>query len=399
MKRRKLKKVLLRALITLGVLLAIPVGLQESVRLAHFAFKIRPFQAEARARIAPFLDDLKLLAEQPVFPARSNGSNAAAFLNFRLEWAPSTPNLVRSLSTDPPRIGLPKELAERLKAWGKDFPRHHSEINYEEVELTWMNEIKKFDYWDIIELSQPEVVFENGFALDLYLTQTLTPQFEELALLGKVRLLRGLYEGNLELAMEETRHWADLLYSTETLLGGIAAIAVLRAQTDVWDHLHRHVQTHAGDYRPVPRENLDRARRAVLGHGAWFSVFTPAETLEQAYAVPTSSLGLCAGLAKGMLRGLLTRPLLEPHFLLERDFRSEYAALDEVVSAQQDRCRLSHLKELWRHRRSRLVWLGLVGDNSWDWINLHVSRRLPWVRKAWGVDLASLFQSNGLSVY
>jgi len=398
-KRRKLKKIALRIAMALGVVVGIPLALQEGVFFAHYFFKLRPFQAETRAKIAPFLDDLKVLSEHPVFLTKNGGSNAASFLNFRLDWAPSTPGLVRSLTTDPPRIGLPSEVAKRVRAWGPDFVRHHSELHYEDIDLSWMGEIRKFDYWNIFELSSPELVFESGLALELYLTQTLTPQFEELALIGKVRLMRGLNEGNLELAIEETRHWAELLYSTETLMGAMAAIAVLRAHNDVWEYLDDHVQTDVGEWTPIGRDQLDRARRAVLGYSAWMSVFTPPEVLAQAFQADNASTGLCAGLAKGMLRTLLTRPLLEPELVLERGFATQYEALDTVVASHQDRCRLSPLKDLWRDRRSRQVWLGLVGDNSWDWVNLHLSRRLPGIRKAWGIDLASLFLSNGLTAY
>ena len=85
MNRRKLKKIALRVLIFLGVVVGLPVLLQEGVYGAHYFVKLRPFQEEARAKIAPFLDDLKILSERTVFFPKQGGANALSFLNFRLD--------------------------------------------------------------------------------------------------------------------------------------------------------------------------------------------------------------------------------------------------------------------------------------------------------------------------
>ncbi len=133
----------------------------------------------------------------------------------------------------------------------------------------------------------------------------------------------------------------------------------------------------SGVVTALERSQIDRARRSVLGFNAYLTVFTPRMCFNGC-----SSTGRCMSACvrlwrRGFLRGLLTRPLLEPQFIMERDFRAAYRNLDQVMESNVDRCRLKHLKEMWAAKRSRLVWLGLVGDNSWDWINLHVSRHIP----------------------
>lgn len=380
-------------------LVGLPLLVQEVMYFGHYFLKIRPLQTSIREQLDTFLNDQGLLAEEPFFQVAEGGENAAPYLNFRLDWAPSTPSLVRQLSQNPPRIFLPEPIKEKLKLWGRHFPKFHPQIKYETVDLTWMSEVLGYDYWDLVEKSNAEEVFERKQAMSLYLTQTLAPQFEELVMLAKVRLMKGMWEGELEKAITETRHFAKLLYSTETLMGGLAAIGVLRAERSLADYLGKHIQTDTGGWSPMETKTLDRARRALLGFSAFPTVFTPPDSLRKVFLDPRASVGICPALAKGMLRGLLVRPLLEPKTFLERDFSESFAALDEVVEKTAERCRLGHVKKLWQEKRARLVWLGLVGDHSWDWINLHFSQHVPLLRRAWGIDLSSVFISNGLEAY
>lgn len=385
-----------------GVFLAIvgiPLAFQELMYGGHLLLKIRPLQASTRAYLEAFLDDQKLLADETFFDIKSGEVNAAPYLNYRLDWAPPTPSLVRHLSVNPPKILLPKKLASQIRAWGPDFPRYHAKLHYDEFDVSWLGELAQYDYWDIVELSSADEVFENKKAMSLYFTQTLAPDFEQLVLAAKARLMKGMHEGELLEAVTETHHFARLLYTTETLMGAMAAIAILRAERTMYDYLQTGIQTGIAGWEPPERGLLDRARRAILASNALMTVFTPSDVLHKVFFEPNVKIGLCSALAKGILRGLLTRPLLEPAFPLERDFKEAYRDFDDILEANQDRCRLKHLKAMWSNRRTRLVWLGLVGENSWDWLNLHASQHLPFIRKAWGIDLASVFLSNGLDSY
>jgi len=360
---------------------------------------IEPLRGGMARHLQEFLDDEKILADEPFFEPHHASANAKALLNERLDWvAPPSERQTRQITATTTAIHFPQSIRPRLKRWGPDFPRFHSFINYAQFDLGWMAELLQYDYWDLLEGS-PIDPFTRAQLLSLYLTQTNVPDFEDFVLFSKLRLMKGIYEGKLDIAVHETRHLAQILYSTETFMGAMTAIAILRAEGQVAEYLSSDVPIQVTDFRPVSRKTLDRARRAILGFNALFTVFTPRQVLESAFYNPKLHVGLCSGLAKGMLRSLLVRRLLEPKIDLERSFSTSFVALDKAVEANRDFCRISLLKKLWDQKDSRTPWMALYGEGSWDWLHIRWIQHVPFFRRAWGIDLASLYLSNGLTSY
>src|SRR5688500_17609038 len=176
----------------------IPLLVQEGAYAFHLLLRIRPLQVSTKAYLQTFLEDQAMLASEPFFQMRHATKNAAPFLNFRLDWAPPTPSLVRQLSANPPKITLPAATAQQIKGWGAQFPKYHPRLDYQILDFAWMNEILVYDYWDFIEPSTAEEVFETQSATALYLTQPHAKEFEQLVLVAKARLMRGLHDGDLE---------------------------------------------------------------------------------------------------------------------------------------------------------------------------------------------------------
>jgi hypothetical protein len=380
------------------MLALIPLGLQEFLTWSAWVGNLHKWDTAREEYLPLFLEDQDDLSDIPFFDRGKETTNAAALLNSRVPWIsledgtpqPLSPERRGVASFDRP-LYLPDKLRALIKKWGKEFPQHHSELRYGRLEFTWMHDLLAYDYWDISEASPIEEMFGKGTPVGVYLTQRPMPDYFLLLDLAKVRLMKGLFEGYLETAIQETHHLARLAYTTEDLAGVLTAVGILQAEADVETHLSRHFHVEDSDIEPFDEDTLKEARRAIQAYSGLFSITTPEEILETIFGDPKIHVGYCAALSEGMLRALLTRPLLEPRLPFERDYRSQYAALDDILKANANRCRLKQLKSLWERRDAEPPWAGLFRVDGWNWVKWDLYRFVPYFRKGLGLMMTAVF--------
>ena len=337
------------------------------------------------------------LSDLSFFLRGQEKSNAGPLLNSRVPWRTSHsgdqggPDLdARQIAADEKLLSLPATTRGLLKRWGKSFPEHHSELRYDAFDFGWMEEALAYDYWDITEASPIEDMFAKGMPTGAFLSEHPQPDFLLLLDLAKVRLMKGMFEGALDEAVTETYHLARLSYSTEDLAGALTAVGIFQAQRDIQDHLNRHIHLKIADIEPLPEATLLMARRAIQSMAGLFSLITPEETLKKVFDDPQATVGLCSALSEGMLRALITRPLLVPRVPLERDYAPAFEALDMEIQRNIGRCRIKQLKALW-DKGGPSPWEGIFQPDNWRWAKWDLFQFVPWFRKGLGITMVSVF--------
>jgi hypothetical protein len=176
-------------------------------------------------------------------------------------------------------------------------------------------------------------------------------------------------------------------------------VAILQAETNVGLHLSRSFHVKESDWEPIDEPTLLQAKRAIQAINGLFGLFTPPDVLAEVFNDRGLSVGLCAAFSEGILRALLTRPLLEPQLPLERSYVAQYEVLDSILRTNADRCRLKQLKLVWDRRNSDSPWEGLFQRESWRWVKWDLFQFVPYFRKGLGITMAAVFLPNPFPGY
>ena len=89
------------------------------------------------------------------------------------------------------------------------------------------------------------------------------PSFPHLVGWAKLRMLKGLRDGNPAAAGAELRELARLLLSTETVLGAVVSGPVLRAERRAYEHALAAGMA-VGEWAPLAAADTDALTRATL---------------------------------------------------------------------------------------------------------------------------------------
>jgi len=110
-----------------------------------------------------FLADQEYLASSglffPTVQTWDPAKDAGPFLNRRVPWQIFNPRDIENpyknieinkegLVIDPP-LSLPKTITQKLMDWGDDWMKHHREIDFEQLDFSWMSRLHAYTYWNI----------------------------------------------------------------------------------------------------------------------------------------------------------------------------------------------------------------------------------------------------------
>ncbi len=249
--------------------------------------------------------------------APHDGPDAAELMFRHIGWDKAGP------AADP----IPRELAERLKALGKDWAEHYLELDLKNVETGWMSELSKYGFWDIEGVGSP-LAGTPYLALNDDL-----PSFIDAGAFGRARMARGLQSGDAREAAKETRELARLCASTESLIGLAMTGALLNIERTGFKKAVELGQPVEG-WTPVSREDELALRRLMWVAPAPYSLLATG-------AGPSAGLTTtrCMGLGEVLKVALYMRLFAQP------EFPNRYAALDAALA--QDGCRLKRARAAW----------------------------------------------------
>jgi hypothetical protein len=121
----------------------------------------------------------------------------------------------------PPNLLLPIELEEYIQSLGPDFIAESGKIDLNQIDFSWFEDLKKYGYWSVYQNN----IYDHMEQID-FVTVPI-PNFSRLILWAKLRLIKGVQDNELSLAMKETLQLARLCMSTENHIGNIVGISIL----------------------------------------------------------------------------------------------------------------------------------------------------------------------------
>lgn len=320
-----------------GVLSALGIGGVEYLGQTRIDPVIKEYRGVQAAFLGQFEEDQEFLRRIPIFSSSQQATkDAGGFLNQRVIWTPEMPGQEQFA------VRLPSELSEEILRYKNDWLRHHSRLlRNRKVDLSWFNEISKFDYWDLESNSPQGKLIE----LQSYISpeNLPIPDAIELLTLAKLRLAVGADEKKPLQALQHLRQLATLLLTTESIHMYTTALGVLDIERRGYQYFLDTEMMKEDDWEVIPRNITRRASRALWAARGYFHVWTDTRLLERIFLNQREPIGFCAAINEAAPRELALRPLFARTLPFERDLDLPLATLDRVMKRADDTCRLKYL--------------------------------------------------------
>lgn len=262
--------------------------------------------------------------------------DAGPFLNSRLEWndvvndiaakAAYEKYLVSLGAAKIVKLSLPLQATEKRKSLGPDYYKKANEIDLKGIDFGWFKELQKYDFWNI-EVNSP-LAYLDKFDY----TKSPIPNVVPLVAWARLRLVKGVQERNVKLAIDEAVHLGRLIHSTENMLGVMASIAILKAVAQF--------AKDQGVPLNVDAMVFDKAKLYFISLGK--ALGNPlVDTQDIALLLQAGfGPGYCAVLNEAGWGLLMSKSLLETDL---KDFYAKY----DVIFKSQTSCRWVHIRRAW----------------------------------------------------
>ena len=240
-----------------------------------------------------------------------------------------------------------------------------------DLDLSLVATLRAYDHWDLYAagtLAAHVAGNPNVRSLERPL-----PMFESVRTLGRLRLLQGLHRGDMVPALEEARHLATLVYTTESLVAALVAVTLLQDERAAWERAVAAGTLAPDAWRPYSEAELALLGDVTLGMAGVWMPTTPAEVRAAVLAEGVPRYGTCGALAEAdHVLSLVRGPLADP-YPLERDLSEPFTAFAAALELAQD-CRLSVTRADWAARPR-------PPPGELDSAFLAAAERLPWWRQ------------------
>jgi hypothetical protein len=228
---------------------------------------------------------------------------------------------------------------ERLDAWRQTWLDHAGDVD--DVDTSVLSSLTTFDHWDIWA-SGPlaEWVAANPGEIAL---ASPSPEWIDLWRLGQARLAQGVFRRDPLPALREVRHLAVLLYSTESLVAEMVALALLESEREAAERAIADGSLAADAWTPLSEADHDTLRSVLFAMVAVHGIHTPPE-IGDSFG---PGLGTCAALAENVDINTLVRPLFDPPGWFGNRYIGPIQALGARLEGAP--CRLTRARALWAH--------------------------------------------------
>lgn len=359
-----------------------------------YRWQVQPLKgahaATQERHLSLYLEDLEYARKFPILTHKKSGEHdAGTFLNTRIHWAPQ---ISEGKYSHAPLI--PAQVKEDLLRMGTDWIRLHSRLKRitkkTPLDLSVFSELEKYGYWNI-EANSPiaELIKTDKFVPTLRLP---IPDGADLLAAAKLRLMMGAYNQNTDdqaplRSLKEVRQLARLLLTTENTQMILAAIAMLDDERRAYGYFLDQDFISESDWFPIDRNFTRRIHRMVLATRGYLYIWSNQAILERVFLKGSWPVGFCGAMNEGLTLSYSLRPLLEPRWPLEHDFKPAYERLDKLYAKASGECRITYLKHLAETDNFDSARPGPVLLN-----------RLPYSRKLFGMKL-SLVNFTGFDAY
>jgi hypothetical protein len=310
--------VLAAPLLLVGTIGCGAVALEEE-RRAELQAEFEPWRAD-------FLKDQREFADHWLFQRRPGGVDASVVLAFVAGWKGTSGGDIAGTS------GVPATLRANIEAWGSNWVDHVDDVDLAGVDLGWMKDLARFDFWDLEADGSPMNEVPWNWRT------TPIPDFISLQTAAKVRLLQGLREAKGAEAAAEVRELARLTASTETLVGEMIGVAMIKSDVRARQMATKREQD-VTSWPISTMQEAERLRRTMWAANGLFSTVPLAPAIENDVVV-----GRCAALLEGGASALMVRGLMNERYL------ERYASLTKSINDSS--CRLKNLRRAWNQAPS-----------------------------------------------
>ncbi len=200
--------------------LADPAALRRAGMGLEVAQWLRKNAEAAERNVDRFCEENEKLSAAKAGAEPGQRADAATYLAVRVDWEGGRTGLLH----------LPEALTTRLRGLPQDsWPRAIDERDWAGLDFSWLSELQAFDHWSM----SGDGPLKNQDSIEF--SSAPIPNYLGLMWWAKLRLAKGLREGQLERASAEVRHLGDLCGSSGTLVGEMIRVSVLRFDRLAWE--------------------------------------------------------------------------------------------------------------------------------------------------------------------
>jgi hypothetical protein len=124
-----------------------------------------------------------------------------------------------------------------------------------------LEKLLPYDHWNVASSGAWRRYLEGPWA---FAQEQPIPNFQGLQLMGKVRLARGLREGELLPALREVRQLARFLLYGDDMVGSMVGLALFKSETLAAQRAMELGLLEADAWQPVPEADIQRLRKAMF---------------------------------------------------------------------------------------------------------------------------------------
>jgi|GEM_PF-3028917 len=303
------------------------------------------------------------------------GKDAGDFLNPIVRWPLQcgSPEYLEHPPAGPLRVS--PQWQERIMA--RIDIENFDKWDLKSLDLSWLRKLKEFDYWDLSHSNSQKTHYNRLLVHHIsaieYFRAVPYPAFADLFQFGQLRLMQGLKQRKMKPALEDVRHLAKLLYSTESLNGMILSAAMLVAEEKAYRLAVERKILAKGDWTPVTG-GLDLLDRGLISVTPQYGAYTPEEILVHTIENPKHTVGRCAAIQEGLPRVTRLVPLFSKKWPLERSMDDALGRLRKIALDPNNGCRLRYVREYWQTQDTLLAeWPGELKLSAYE--------TLPYVRR------------------
>lgn len=268
--------------------------------------------------------DAHVLSQYEIFTRGSKGkSDAAPALNPLIGWNGNEGPL--TLSSDILKLKDNENFTVSKPDWKK--------LN---LDFSWFKKLKDFDYWSFDEFGPMYSGNDKFKVFDFPI-----PNYHDLVLWSKLRLLYGRDHNDIANALIEVQHLAQLIMSNENLVSSMSTISLLKSELIFYKSLTENDQKKISKLiiNKIPTESeLNIAKRFFFAQGHFTDLRL---TNELFLKLSKLTPGLCPRVNSAIEQSIGYRRLLKG------EMDDGYERINTLVKNSEKLCRNSFLRKAW----------------------------------------------------
>lgn len=341
-------------------------------------------QATQRTYLEDFLKDQDDLSTIELFNRNyTQNNNAGTLLNPLFSWHPGF-NGEDSVLASGELLEIKERYKEAALRYDKEWMQHNSWFNQATFDFSILEKLRNYDHWDL-ELESP---IEKVGVSEPYLNgiEIPIPDVTNLTVLAQFYLMKAVDTKNTVQALEDIRHLASLMLSTENLSVEMSGLRLLDYERVAYNYYVKHGLIKEASWEPFSSAILSQATRAWPATAGYIRLFTQDTAFNKVFK-ERKPTGLCAAVNTAIPHDLLLKSMLHPRIWPEPSFSHEYARHEELIRTAKSQCRLKYVTRL------------MSASASYNRVPVPFPYQyLPFSRRTYGMKLATV-GFTGFEIY